>query len=144
MKPMFVVTAIATVAAIALPAQAQMTSPVVPSAAPQVIAQSADSTAIAQELINLLATGDYIAALNLYDGSVQTSLTPDSLRQNWQDITTDLGAFQGIVSTSMIPLTDSEASVVVVVTSQFEMANRDFYVTLTGDRVASVNIAEAQ
>jgi Protein of unknown function (DUF3887) len=124
-----------------LPAVVQQ--PVV--AATMTIAQANDHQAIAQQFITNLSSGDFAAALQMYDSAVRPNLTPESLQQNWQDLTAEAGDFQEVVSTRTVEADDTGTSSVVIATCQFANGSRDLYVTFTdANLVSEFTATEAQ
>jgi ABC-type Na+ efflux pump permease subunit len=116
-----------------LPAQAQQ--PELPFS--QRLAQSetpADAIVTsAQQFVDLLVAGDYAAARALYQSS-NTTVTPETLQQNWQDIVAANGAYQQQVSTRTVPLDNPEGGTMAIVTTQFENARRDLYIVFDNTR----------
>lgn len=95
-----------------------------PMAASQFIAQS-DVSAIATAFITDLSTGDYLAALDRYNGDIQATISAESIAQQWEDILATSGDYQGINS---ITVDTSSDTPVAIVTCQFENGSRDLFV----------------
>lgn len=130
-------------AANTLPAHAQMNA----AQSPQILAQTTDETSeqigtIAEDFVSELSEGGYSSAVQSYDASATTTITPQSLQQNWQDITNEYGPLQRIVGTQTVPLEDSDYSYTVIVTAEFADATRDIFVTFSGNEVVGFSVAE--
>ena len=110
-------------AGMAQPAAAQMT----PSAPATLIAQTTDVSTTAQTLVSVLASGDYVAARNLYD-SANTSVTSETIRQNWSDVIAQYGDYQQQTGTRTVPLENPEGGTMAIVTVQFANGNSNLYI----------------
>lgn len=120
------------------PAQAQ-TAPAGEAAA-DVLAQGADVTAIAETFIDSLASGDYETALQSYDPAIRTTLTVESLAQQWDDLIASTGAYEGPVATTV---DDSGDAPVVIMTGQFENGPRDLFILFNNsNQVISMDAME--
>lgn len=104
------------------------------------IAQSTDPAAIAQQFVTQLATGQYTAAVQSYDPTVSSTVTPQTLQATWSDLVDRNGAFRGVRGTQV--LQNDASGTVVLVNSQFEQATKDVFVVLSGDRI--INFSAVQ
>lgn len=117
------VAALAFGAASNLPAIAQT----LPSS--NLTAQASNPAATAQSLISLLASGDYAGARNLYD-SANTSVTPETLSQSWNDVVAVHGDLQQVGETRTVSLENPAGGTMAIVSAQFANGRRSIYVTL--------------
>jgi N-acetylmuramoyl-L-alanine amidase len=102
------------------------------------LAQAADVTADATQFVDLLAAGDFNAALQKYSSAARETVTAESLQQNWQDITAATGAFQQRVRARQA-IDPSTNSTVAVVTSNFEGGSFDLVIQYGADGIASLD-----
>lgn len=118
------------------PVQAQQMSEVAPS----YIAQGSDVGAIAQAFIQELASGDFTGAFRSYDSPIRSTISPDSLAQQWQDITAVSGAYQGAANVSV---DTSSGTPIAIVTGQFENGSRDLFILFNeNNEIVSMDIVQ--
>lgn len=123
MKPCFFVLLIPAVfATVPLPARAQ-SSAILQSV--QVIAQSDELTPKAEQFIDLLAAGNFAAALEKYDRTARQNVSVESLQSNWQDLEAKFGPLKRNVSSQTINGEDVD---VVVFTAEFEKDTVDLLI----------------
>ncbi|HEY9814478.1 MAG TPA: DUF3887 domain-containing protein [Candidatus Obscuribacterales bacterium] len=121
------------------PAQAQSV-PAGESAAVDLVAQGADVTAIAETFIESLASGDYATALQSYDPAIRTTLTVESLAQQWNDLIASTGAYEGPVAATV---DNSGDAPVVIMTGQFENGPRDLFILFnSNNQIISMDAME--
>lgn len=146
--PVFVLPAI--LIASALPAQAQPSEGAQPSQTitsqtitSQTIAQANnETTAIAEEFINLLADAQFNDALRWYNSAVASNVTSESLMTVWQDIEAAHGALQRQVSSQTLALDGENGSHVVLVTCEFAQGSRDVLITFSGNQIIDFSIVD--
>ncbi|MBN1680490.1 MAG: alpha/beta fold hydrolase [Anaerolineae bacterium] len=89
-----------------------------------------DLEAIAQQLIDRWIAGDYEGAAEHFDSTMQDVLPPDKLRETWQSLEAQVGAFQGQLGV----LTESDGtSTAVIIVLQFEVMALDARVSFNAD-----------
>jgi hypothetical protein len=93
--------------------------------APQMIAQTDAVATLAQDFVGLLAAGDFETALTRYDNAVRTTLTPESLEQNWMDLTAVSGEFQQLLGVSVDTSGDNPLA---IASCSFANGNYDIFV----------------
>jgi hypothetical protein len=139
--PVLVLTAV--LAAGALPAQAQQVisqsqSPSQPTSPPS---QSTAVETSAQQFVELLAAGNYASARGLYDANV--NVTPASIQQNWEDILSNVGAYQSQIGTRTVPLENPVSGTIAIVGVKFANATRALFITFNSDRkIVSLDVVE--
>ncbi|NEQ24191.1 MAG: DUF3887 domain-containing protein [Microcoleus sp. SIO2G3] len=105
-------------------------------------AQAPDTAATAQTLISLLASGDYAGARNLYDPA-NTSVTPETIRQNWSDVISQYGDYQQQVNSRTVPLENPVGGTLVIVTVQFANGRSNIYLTFNPEgQAVSFDVAQ--
>lgn len=100
------------------------------------IAQSQTQEAIAQELIRLLAAGDFKTAATKYNA--EQKVTAENLEAEWSKFIDQHGAFQQQVEIS------KSVDNVVVITCEFEKGTMNLIVVLdNNNEVISLNLPES-
>jgi Protein of unknown function (DUF3887) len=142
-----------SLAAIALPAtalaantQGSVGAPAGAAQSGLLIAQASTPEAIAIEFVNDLSSGDYNAALSLYDSDLRPVIKLDSLIANWEDLTNELGALQNVsIRSRAASLANTPVdSSLVVLTCEFEGGRRDLFVVFTEDNeIVEYSVAES-
>lgn len=107
-----------------------------------VVAQATSPEAIAESFINQMAQQQFSAAVQEIAPPLQVGVTSQTLRQNWNDLVAESGEFQQIGRSQLISDGGAEGETVVMVTVQFAERNRDLFVILKGNEVASFSAAE--
>jgi hypothetical protein len=116
----------------AIPAYAQADLDV---ASPEILAQSQDQEAIAQELIRLLAESDFETAATKYNA--EQKVIGDNLKTLWETLIEDYGAFK-----QQIEVRENLGNVIVV-SCEFESKTIDLIVVLNeANEVISLNLPE--
>jgi hypothetical protein len=115
----------------AIPAYAQARE----IASPEILAQSQDQEVIAQELIRLLAEGDFETAATKYNA--QQKVTAENLEAEWSKFIQQNGAFKQQLEVR------ENLSNVIVVSCEFESKTMDLIVVLNEtNEVISLNLPE--
>jgi dienelactone hydrolase len=92
------------------------------------LAQEADDpTAVAQALVDNLIKGDFEAATADFDATMLSMLPADALEKTWNDIITQVGAFQEQLGTTT---QEVEGYTLVVITLQFEKLALDVQISI--------------
>lgn len=113
----------------AMPARAEMQSE---STSPQLLAQSDAQVAIAQDLINLLAEGNYEDAVEKYD--FEQTVTAETLKTDWDDLIEENGAFQ-----QQVEIVENRDNIVVI-RCEFAQKTIDLIIQLNdSNKVISLN-----
>lgn len=117
----------------AIPASAQADPDV---ASPQIVAQSQAAEAIAQELIRLLAEGDFKTAATKYNA--EQKVTAENLEAEWSKFINQNGAFQ-----QQVEIRENLGNVIVI-TCEFADKTMDLIVVLNEtNEVISLNLPES-
>jgi glutaredoxin len=117
-------------------AQTMVASPL----SPQILAQATSVTDVAEAFIDALASGDYTAALQSYAPFMRTTLTTESIAQQWEDITAVSGEYQQPIS---MTVDDSAEAPVVIINAQFENGVRDLFILFNEDnQIVSMDAIE--
>ena len=103
------------------------------AAASPVWRAEADATVAGAQFVGLLAKGDFAGAFALFDATMKVALPEASLRETWQKLQGQAGAFQKQLGTSASKLDGYD---VVLVTCQFEHTALDAKVVF--DRTGKV------
>jgi dienelactone hydrolase len=113
-----------------------------PGVAPNTTPAAAnDLVKTAKTVVDNLAKGDYPAVVAAFDTSLQSKLTPDTLKQSWQGLTDKLGAYQQQTGTTSGTLQGYQE---VSVTCQFEKGAMDVRVVFnTQGNVVGINFMQA-
>lgn len=90
-------------------------------ASPALVAQNADTQAIAEMFVDALAAGDIEGAREFVNPLVKKDWSESAMRQDWQDVLAMAGAFQNRLSSRV----ENE---VVIITAQFENKTSDIFV----------------
>ena len=113
----------------AMPAYAEIQSE---STSAQLLAQSNAQRAIARDLINLLAAGEFEVAVEKYD--FQQNVTVESLEIDWNDLIEENGAFE-----EQLEIVENKGNVVVI-RCKFEEKTIDLIIELNdSNQVISLN-----
>ncbi len=72
---------------------------------------------IAQNVVELIAVGEYSAAYGQFDSNLQANFSEAQLKEAWTQLTAQVGGFLKVKSVSTV---DVQGHPVVVVTGQFE------------------------
>jgi hypothetical protein len=101
--------------------------------------------AIAQDLVNDLATSNVAAAVQLFDTDSVTNVTQASLLQIWEDIVAESGPLQRQVA-AQVDLSDSvDDPSLVIITSEFENECRDLFILMDQDyEVVGLDVAPGE
>lgn len=106
-----------------------------------VTSQSINITIAALEFLDLMAQGNFSAALEKYSPDIREDLTPQNLEQEWQDIVTAHGKLQKQVSTNTRQVNQSGDSGVVVITCEFEQGVQELLIEFDdNNQVLNFNI----
>ena len=101
----------------------------------------ADLVKTAQGLVEQLAKGDYAAALAAFDPVLKASVSEDVLKQSWQQLIDQLGAYQAQTGTQTGTVQSYQA---VWVTCQFKNGSMDVQVLFNvQDRVVGMQFVPA-
>ncbi|HVO68486.1 MAG TPA: alpha/beta fold hydrolase, partial [Aggregatilineaceae bacterium] len=93
----------------------------------QVYAQERDPQAVAQALVDNVLKGDFEAATADFDAAMQATLSANALKQGWQSVEQQVGAFQQQIG---VQTQQVQGYMVVVITLQFEKAALDVQVSV--------------
>lgn len=108
---------------------------------PTVISQSSNLTTIAEDFVTQLGQQQFANAAEGYAIGAQ-DVTDRTLRQNWNDIVAENGAFQQIISSQVVSQQPLGGEAIVAVVCQFERSNRELFVVLSGSEVVSFSPVE--
>lgn len=108
---------------------------------PSVVSQASSLTAIAEDFITQLAEQQFAEAAQGYGVGAQ-DVNDRTLRQNWNDIVAESGAFQRIISSQVVSQQPLGGEAIVTVECQFEGSNRELFVVLSGTQVVSFSPVE--
>lgn len=113
----------------AMPAYAEIQSE---STSAQLLAQSDAQVAIAEDLINLLAAGEFEDAVEKYD--FDQTVTAESLKTEWDDLIEENGEFQ-----QQVEIVENRENIVVV-RCEFAQKTIDLIIVLNdNNQVISLN-----
>ena len=97
-----------------------------PVATPQPVASQGDLEALARDLVDQLAVGQFDEAATNFDAKMQQVLPPDKLQETWQALLAQVGPYQGQLGARS---EQRENYDLVFVTTQFAEAMLDTQVT---------------
>lgn len=118
----------------AMPAVAQMKSE--SASAPQILAQSDAQASAAQDLITLLAAGNYEEAVEKYD--FDQNVTAESLQTDWMDLIDQNGEFQ-----QQLEVVENTSNIVVL-RCEFAQKTVNLIILLNdNNKIVSLNTPEA-
>jgi hypothetical protein len=101
-----------------------------------------DASARAYKIVETIAAGDYAAAVETFDITMQQSLPPDLLEQAWDSLVGKAGSFQEISGTRISTAGEME---VVFVTCRFEKSSMDVKIVFDRDlKVAGLSFVPTQ
>jgi dienelactone hydrolase len=86
------------------------------------LSATVDSGALGEQFVDLLARGDFAAAVARYDKTMQTALPELKLRDTWRSVETQAGRFKKRLHTRMVKAGGYD---VALVTCEFERAKLD-------------------
>ena len=89
-----------------------------------------DASARAYKIVETIAAGDYAAAVEAFDDTMQQSLPPDLLEQAWDSLVGKAGSFQEIFGTRISTAGETK---VVFVTCRFEKSLMDVKIVFDRD-----------
>jgi hypothetical protein len=97
---------------------------------PAIAQSSNEAIAKAEEFVNLLAAGDFAAALTRYDTIARESVSQQTLQDKWQDLIARFGEFKEYNDSQLLSDTDTN---IVVLTSEFERETVDLLIIFDED-----------
>ncbi|MBN2305396.1 MAG: alpha/beta fold hydrolase [Anaerolineae bacterium] len=97
-------------------------------------AQTNDPEAIALALLDNMVAGDFEAATENFDATMQSLLPADTLAANWDSVLASVGSYQSIVAQQT---NQQDGSTIIVFTLQFEKALLDLQTTIDPDGLVS-------
>lgn len=105
-----------------------------PTAAPRPTSDptaAQDAIATTNQLIDQLAAGDYAAAVSRFDAAMLAALPEAKLKQAWESLSPQFGAFKGTIDTQ--PAGRKDAYDIVVATLEFEKGRLGLRVSVNSD-----------
>lgn len=104
--------------------------------------ESSDLVSTAQEVVELLASGNFLRAESYFDDAMKAALPPEKLRETWNAIVAQAGAFKRQVRTR----TEKRGGYdVVIITCEFARANVETQIVFdSAKRIAGLFFAPAK
>lgn len=115
---------------VGVPLQARAQFGEIGQSEPAIAQSSNEAIAKAEEFVNLLAAGDFAAALTRYDSIARESISQQTLQDQWQDLIARFGEFKEYNESQILTNTDTN---VVVLTSEFERETVDLLIIFDED-----------
>ncbi len=95
----------------------------------------------AKNFVDLLAKGDFKNAVNDFDNTMKSSLTPQKLEQIWKSLIASAGQFKGQTSVRAEKLNQYD---VIYVTCKFEMYSIDMKILFNKNQIAGLWFVPSQ
>ncbi|MGQ9610680.1 MAG: DUF3887 domain-containing protein [bacterium] len=95
----------------------------------------------AKEFVNLLAKGDFRNAVNDFDNTMKSSLTPQKLEQIWKSLLANVGQFKEQTGIRTEKLNQYD---VIYVTCKFEMSSLDMKIIFDKTQIAGLWFVPSQ
>ncbi|MGH7999124.1 MAG: DUF3887 domain-containing protein, partial [Brasilonema sp.] len=83
--------------------------------------------AIAEESVNAIVKGDIVQARDNFSPKLKAEISPQQMRQQWQERQQITGKFKKIVKTQVIPGSQMGSTDLVLVTIEFEKVTDDMF-----------------
>ncbi|MEB3827014.1 DUF3887 domain-containing protein [Phormidium sp. CCY1219] len=115
---------------VGVPLQARAQFGEIGQSEPAIAQSSNEAIAKAEEFVNLLAAGDFAAALTRYDTIARESVSQQTLQDKWQDLIARFGEFKEYNDSQLLSDTDTN---IVVLTSEFERETVDLLIIFDED-----------
>jgi preprotein translocase subunit SecG len=130
-KVVLVIAAVLAIAVIGVPLLVKLSQSGDRTAAAggQTSSDSSGATALATGLVASLTKGDMAAVTATFDGAMKAALTADKLKEVWNGVMAQVGAFKSQVGTRS---EKKQGFDVVYVTCEFERGKLDFQVAVNG------------
>jgi len=105
--------------------------PAVPEQIQMSLSENAQFETMAQDIVNLLADAQFEKATENFDATMKQALPPDELKQIWDSLVTDVGAYQEQIGTRTEKILQYQA---VFVTCRFEKTPLDVKVVFDSQK----------